>query len=278
MSSISPKSNKAISIVDIRSRKRGDNGADKIVAVTAYDVIFGRLVDEAGAEVVLVGDSAGNVVSGYASSLPVTLDQMIYHGAAVVRGVKRACVVVDMPFNTYQSSSRDAILNCGRVLQETGASAVKMEGGSERITSIIKDVVDSGIPVMGHLGFTPQSVNAMGGNRVQGREEGAIERLTAEALRLQDAGAFSIVLELMPAHVAEAVTNAINIPTIGIGAGVGCDGQILVLPDLLGLNDTFNPRFLKRYANLADTVRDAVRTYSEDVKGGQYPDNDHSFL
>lgn len=278
MSSISPKSNKAISIVDIRSRKRGDNGADKIVAVTAYDVIFGRLVDEAGAEVVLVGDSAGNVVSGYASSLPVTLDQMIYHGAAVVRGVKRACVVVDMPFNTYQSSSRDAILNCGRVLQETGASAVKMEGGSERITGIIKDVVDSGIPVMGHLGFTPQSVNAMGGNRVQGREEGAIERLTAEALRLQDAGAFSIVLELMPAHVAEAVTNAINIPTIGIGAGVGCDGQILVLPDLLGLNDTFNPRFLKRYANLADTVRDAVRTYSEDVKGGQYPDNDHSFL
>lgn len=262
-----------VSVLDIKSMK----GGEKIVTVTAYDVLFGKLVDEAGVDLVLVGDSAGNVVAGHKSTLPMTLDQMIYHGAAVVRGVSRACVVVDMPFNTYQSDSSNAILNCGRVMQETGASAVKMEGGSKRIAGIISDVVDSGIPVVGHLGFTPQSVNALGGNKVQAKDDDGFERLISDAHRLERAGVFAIVLELMPAEVAERVTSEISVPTIGIGAGAGCDGQVLVLPDLLGLNDSFSPRFLKRYANLADTVRDAVRTYSTEVKRGEYPDEQHSY-
>ncbi len=273
MSSSQPTSPKAITTMTIRARK----GGDKIVTVTAYDVLFGKLVDEAGVDIVLVGDSAGNVFAGYNTTLPVTLEQMIYHGSSVVRGVSNACVVVDMPFNTYQSSSAEAIKNCGRVLQETGASAVKMEGGSARFASIVADIVDSGIPVMGHLGFTPQSINTLGGNRVQGRGEGGVQRLIDQAKRLEDAGAFSIVLELMPAEVAKSVTESVGIPTIGIGAGAGCDGQVLVLPDLLGLNEGFKPKFLKQYANLADTVRNAVKQYSDDVRGGVYPDDEHSF-
>jgi 3-methyl-2-oxobutanoate hydroxymethyltransferase len=186
-------------------------------------------------------------------------------------------LLIDMPFLTYQVSVEQAVMNCGRVMQETGAQGVKLEGASDEIARAIRAVVGVGIPVMGHLGFTPQSVHALGGFRVQGREPDDAARLVAEARRLVDAGVFAIVLELMPAAVAAEITRSIPVPTIGIGAGVDCDGQVLVLPDLLGLNDAFRPKFLKRYASLADDVRSAVRQYAEDVRAGRYPDTDHSF-
>lgn len=257
---------------DIRDRK----GGEPIVVVTAYDVLFGRLVDQAGVDIVLVGDSAGNVVAGYDTTLPMTLDNMIYHGAAVCRGVSRALVTVDLPFLAYQVNTDDALRNAGRLLVETGANAVKLEGGTERIAETVHRMVEIGIPVIGHLGFTPQSVNAIG-TRVQGREADAERELIAAAKRLDDAGAFAIVLELIPAALAERITASVRAPTIGIGAGPGCDGQVLVLPDLLGLNEGFSPRFLKRYANLSESVRDAVRAYGDDVRQRRYPDSEHSF-
>jgi 3-methyl-2-oxobutanoate hydroxymethyltransferase len=263
---------RAVTVRDIRDRK----GKEPVVVVTAYDVLFGRLVDQAGVDIVLVGDSAGNVVAGFETTLPVTLDHMIYHGAAVCRGVSRALVAVDMPFLTYQIDTELALANAGRLLVETGAQAVKLEGGSERIAATIARLVEIGIPVIGHLGFTPQSVNAIG-IRVQGREAEDEERILAEAKRLDEAGAFAIVLELMPAKLAERITESVSAVTIGIGAGPACDGQVLVLPDMLGLNEGFSPRFLKRYANLAETVRDAVRTYGDDVRQHRYPSADHSF-
>jgi 3-methyl-2-oxobutanoate hydroxymethyltransferase len=263
---------RAVTVRDIRDRK----GKDPVVVVTAYDVLFGRLVDQAGVDIVLVGDSAGNVVAGFETTLPVTLDHMIYHGAAVCRGVSRALVAVDMPFLTYQIDTELALANAGRLLVETGAQAVKLEGGTERIAATIARLVEIGIPVIGHLGFTPQSVNAIG-IRVQGREAEDEERILAEAKRLDEAGAFAIVLELMPAKLAERITESVSAVTIGIGAGPACDGQVLVLPDMLGLNEGFSPRFLKRYANLAETVRDAVRTYGDDVRQHRYPSADHSF-
>jgi 3-methyl-2-oxobutanoate hydroxymethyltransferase len=263
---------RSVTVRDIRERK----GKEPIVVVTAYDVLFGRLVDQAGVDIVLVGDSLGNVVAGFNSTLPVTLDHMIYHGAAVCRGVSRALVTVDMPFLTYQIDVASALANCGRLLVETGAQAVKLEGGTDRIAETISRLVEIGIPVMGHLGFTPQSVNAIG-IRVQGREAAEEERLIAEAKRLDAAGAFAVVLELIPAALAKRISESISIPTIGIGAGAGCDGQVLVLPDLLGLNEGFEPRFLKRYANLSDTVRDAVRAFGDDVRQHRYPSADQSF-
>lgn len=264
---------RAVTVRDIRARK----GKEPIVVVTAYDVLFGRLVDQAGVDIVLVGDSLGNVVAGQPTTLSVTMEQMIYHGAAVVRGVERALVTVDMPFLSYQIDAPRAIENAGRILRETGAQAVKLEGGSKRIAPIVAALVDVGIPVMGHLGFTPQSVNTLGGARVQGRDDTAADRMIEEARRLEDAGVFSIVLELVPAVLARRISEQVSVPTIGIGAGVGCDGQVLVLPDLLGLNDAFAPRFLKRYATLADTVRDAVRAYGDDVRAWRYPADEHSF-
>lgn len=265
---------KRVGVRDIRARK---GTTDKIVVVTAYDALFGRLVDEAGVDIVLVGDSVGTVLAGFETTLPVTLDQMIYHGAAARRGVKRALLVVDMPFLTYQVSAERAVMNCGRVLRETGAEAVKLEGGGPEIARAVRALTAIGIPVMGHLGYTPQSENALGRARVQGRDDRAAATLRDHACALEDAGAFAIVLELIPASVAGNVTAAVSIPTIGIGAGAACDGQVLVLPDLLGLNDQFTPKFLKRYATLADDVRNAVRRYGEDVRGGRYPDDDHSF-
>jgi len=265
---------RAVTIRDLIDRKRS---GERIVCVTAYDVLFARLVDQAGVDAVLVGDSVGNVFAGLGSTLPVTLDQMIYHGRAVRRGVSRALLIIDMPFLTYQVSAEEALRNCGRVMQETEAQAVKLEGAGEAIVRAVRAVTGAGIPVMGHLGFTPQSVHALGGVRVQGREKEAAQRLVEEARRLEDAGAFAVVLELMPAEVAAAVTAAVAIPTIGIGAGPRCDGQVLVLPDLLGLNEAFTPKFLKRYATLADDVRDAVRRYGDDVRRGRYPDAGHSF-
>jgi 3-methyl-2-oxobutanoate hydroxymethyltransferase len=248
----------------------------KIVVVTAYDALFGRLVDEAGVDCVLVGDSVNQVICGQPTTLSATLDQMVYHASAVRRGVRRALLVVDLPFLSYQVGREDAIRNAGRVMKETGAHAVKLEGG-EGMAETVRALVSIGIPVMGHVGLTPQSVHALGGYRVQGREDGDARRLEADAAALESAGVFSIVLELVPAALAARITAARAVPTIGIGAGVGCDGQVLVLPDLLGLNDGFAPRFLKRYAALADEVRRAVGRFGDEVRAGAYPDPDHSF-
>jgi 3-methyl-2-oxobutanoate hydroxymethyltransferase len=248
----------------------------KIVVVTAYDALFGRLVDEAGVDCVLVGDSVNQVLCGEPSTLSATLDQMIYHARAVRRGVTRALVVVDLPFLSYQVGREDAVRSAGRVMKETGASAVKLEGGAT-MADTVRALVDIGIPVMGHLGLTPQSVHALGGYRVQGREAADARRLESDAAALESAGAFSIVLELVPASLAAAISQARAVPTIGIGAGPGCDGQVLVLPDLLGLNDGFAPKFLKRYASLAADVRSAVGRFGDEVRRGAYPDTEHSF-
>jgi len=248
----------------------------KIVVVTAYDALFGRLVDEAGVDCALVGDSVNQVLGGASSTLSATLEQMIYHARAVRRGVKRALVVVDLPFLSYQVSREDAIRNAGRVMKETGAQAVKLEGGAA-MAETVAALVAIGIPVMGHIGLTPQSVHALGGYRVQGRDDDTARRLESDAAALEDAGAFSVVLELVPAALAGKITAARAIPTIGIGAGAACDGQVLVLHDLLGLNDGFTPKFLKRYASLADEVRGAVGRFGDEVRRGAYPDADHSF-
>jgi 3-methyl-2-oxobutanoate hydroxymethyltransferase len=258
---------------DVRARK----GVEKIVMVAAYDALFAKICDDAGVDIVLVGDSLGGIVAGFDSTVRVTLEQMIYHGAAARRGTSRAMLVVDMPFLTYQVSAEDAMRNCGRVMQKTGAQAVKLEGGNPTIAAAVQRVVEMGVPVMGHLGFTPQSVHAMGGARVQGRDGADASRLIDDARRLEDAGVFAMVLELMPSALARRITEAVSVPTIGIGAGAGCDGQVLVLADLLGLNDGFAPRFLKRYATLGQTARDAVRAFGTEVRTGEYPDADHSF-
>src|SRR6185437_8856506 len=261
---------KRVGIRDVRARK---GRAEKLVVLTAYDALFARLVDESGVDIVLVGDSAGTVLLGYETTIPVTLDQMIDHAAAARRGVKRALLTVDMPFLTYQVSAEQAVINCGRVMQESGADSVKMEGGGADVLRAIRAVTDVGIPVMGHLGYTPQSEHSLGRSRVQGREERDAAALVEQAKRVEDAGAFAIVLELIPAALARAVTGAVTVPTIGIGAGGGCDGQVLVLHDLVGLNDRFTPKFLKRYATLAEDVRSAVRRFGDDVRAGRYPDD-----
>ena len=267
-----PATGKRVTLRDIAKFKHEKR---KLVVVTAYDVLFARAVDASDVDIVLVGDSLGNVVAGFDSTLRVTLDNMIYHGAAVRRGVKRAFLVVDLPFLSYQASIERAILNAGRVLQETGADAVKIEGGSLEMVETVAALTRTGIPVMAHLGFTPQSVRTLG-MRIQGKEPGDSARLVAEATALEHAGAFAVVLELLPTDVAREVTDSITIPTIGIGAGPHCDGQVLVLPDLLGLNEGFAPKFLKRYANLAQTTRDAVDKYATEVRSGEYPDAEHS--
>jgi len=263
-----------VTVRDFAEHKRK---GEKIVVMTAYDALFGRLVDESGVDAILVGDSVGTAVMGYTSTLPVTLDHMIYHAAAVKRGVKRALVIIDMPFLSYQASIESAVLNCGRAVQETGVAAVKVEGGSPEMLDTVHALVRTGIPVMAHIGFTPQSVNTIGGARVQGREAEGAERLMLEAKGLEQAGAFAIVLELVPAAVSAGITRSIGIPTIGIGAGAICDGQVLVLPDVLGLNDEFNPKFLKRYAEMAKDVREAIGAFAKDVRSGTYPDAEHSF-
>ena len=267
-----PPAEKKVTIRDVVRMKRDGK---KLVVVTAYDVLFARLVDSAGVDIVLVGDSLGNVVAGFDTTLSVTIDQMIYHGAAVRRGVKRALLVVDMPFLSYQASEESAILNCGRVLQQTEADAVKVEGGGEEMVRTVGRLTRTGIPVVAHLGFTPQSVRTLG-MRIQGRDESAAERMIEEARALEDAGAFALVLELIPSDLSKRISEAITIPTIGIGAGPHCDGQVLVLPDLLGLNDGFEPKFLKKYADLAGTVRDAVKEFGKEVRAGEYPDAEHS--
>jgi 3-methyl-2-oxobutanoate hydroxymethyltransferase len=248
----------------------------RIVMLTCYDAAFARLLEQAEVDVLLVGDSVNQVLAGQETTLSATLDQMIYHAASVRRGTRRALVFVDLPFLTYQVSPTEAIRNAGRVLQESGAHGVKLEGGRP-MAETVRALVDRGIPVIGHLGLTPQSVHALGGYRVQGRDAATAERLLADAGALEEAGACGIVLELLPAALAKRITAALTIPTIGIGAGVGCDGQVLVLHDMLGLNEMFNPKFLKRYAELGEAVRAAVRSYTAEVRDGTYPGPEHSF-
>ena len=265
---------RAVTIRDLLEMKRR---GEKIVALTAYDYLFARLVDEAGVDVALVGDSLGQVVLGLPSTLPITLEDMIRHASAVRRAVRRALVVVDLPFLTFQVSPEDTLRNAGRIMKETGAEAVKLEGGDEAAAETVARLVRAGIPVMGHIGLTPQSVHALGGYRVQGRTEGDAERLIAEARRLADAGCFSIVLELLPARLAAEVTRAVPVPTIGIGAGPDVDGQVLVIHDMLGLNEGFQPRFLRRFGNLAGEARTAIAAYRDAVRSGTYPAAEHSF-
>lgn len=244
--------------------------------ISAYDALFARLSEQAGVDAILVGDSLGNVILGLDSTVPITLDVMIHHGAAVRRGAPGTPVIVDMPFLTYQVSVEDALRNCGRVMQMTGANGVKLEGGGAEVLRAVEAVVRVGIPVQGHLGFTPQSVNTFGGFRVQGRSDTDAQRIVDEARRLEDAGAFSVVLELVPAELARRVSESLTIPTVGIGAGPGCDGQVLVLFDLLGLNDAFSPKFLKRYGQLAGNVRASIAQFVSEVREGKYPAPEHT--
>jgi 3-methyl-2-oxobutanoate hydroxymethyltransferase len=250
---------------------------ERIVALTAYDVIFARLVEEAEVDIILIGDSLGQVVLGYSSTIPVTLDEMIHHGKAVRKGAAETFLVLDMPFLSYQVSPEEALRNAGRVLKETGVQGVKLEGGTAATCRTVEILVRAGIPVMGHLGLTPQSVHAIGGYRVQGREEATAERLRHQAQALEDAGCFSIVLELVPADLAGEISRSLSIPTIGIGAGPECDGQVLVIYDALGLNAGFRPKFLKRFADLDAEVASGLGSYVREVRDGSYPGPEHSF-
>ncbi|MDX2260838.1 MAG: 3-methyl-2-oxobutanoate hydroxymethyltransferase [Gemmatimonadales bacterium] len=262
-----------LALRDLAARKRDGM---PLVMLTCYDALFARLLESAGVDLLLVGDSVNEVLAGRASTLSATLDQMIYHAASVRRGATRTPIVVDLPFLTYQVTPEEAIRNAGRVLAETDCHAVKIEGG-EVMAPTVEALVTRGIPVIGHLGLTPQSLHALGGHRVQGRTVAAAETMRRDALALEAAGASAIVLELVPRDLATEISASLRIPTIGIGAGVGCDGQVLVLHDMLGLNEGFQPRFLRRYAELAGAVQDAVRHFGDDVRARRFPDDEHSF-
>jgi 3-methyl-2-oxobutanoate hydroxymethyltransferase len=249
---------------------------EKIAMLTSYDFSMATIVDEGGIDVILVGDSASNVMAGHETTLPITLDQMIYHAASVVRAVKRALVVVDLPFGSYQGNSKEALNSAIRIMKESGAHSVKLEGGIE-VRESIDRIITAGIPVMGHLGLTPQSIYKFGTYTVRAKEEAEAEKLKSDILVLQDAGCFSVVLEKIPARLAEEVTKSVTIPTIGIGAGPYCDGQVLVVHDMLGLNKGFKPRFLRQYLNLFDEINGAVSNYVNDVKSGSFPNESEQY-
>ncbi len=249
---------------------------EKIAMLTAYDYSMARILDQAGIDVVLVGDSASNVMAGHETTVPITLNEMIYHAAGVVRGVSRALVVVDLPFGTYQGNSKEALASSIRIMKETGASAVKMEGGRE-IRESVERILSAGIPVMGHLGLTPQSIHKFGTYVVRAREKSEADKLLEDARILEDAGCFAIVLEKIPATLAAEVTAAVRIPTIGIGAGPEVDGQVLVLHDMLGITQEFSPRFLRRYHNLYQEILGAVQTYIEDVRNRDFPNEKEQY-
>ena len=263
----------SITVRDVRAfKERGE----KFAMLTAYDWYSARLLDEAGIPLILVGDTLGMVMLGHESTLPVTMEDMLHHTAAVTRGAKEALVVGDMPFMSYQSSAEEGLRNAGRFLKEAGADAVKLEGG-ERVADLVARITESGIPVMGHVGLTPQSVHQLSGYRVQGRGDEAAHRLLADAKALEQAGAFAVVLEAVPGVLAEEITRSLDVPTIGIGAGPGCDGQVLVWHDFLGINDGRTAKFVKRYANLADDIRDAAKEFSREVAEGTYPGPEHTY-
>ena len=262
--------------VTVPETKKMKQRGEKIAALTAYDYSFSRVLDGAGVDILLVGDSLGSVIQGQESTLPVTLEEMIYHTKAVVRGRKRALVVADMPFLSFQVNLEEAKRNAGRFLKEAGAEAVKIEGGV-RVLETIEQIVQMGIPVMGHVGLTPQSVHRFGGYKVQGKEKEEKAAILQDALAVEEAGAFSVVLEGMPMGLAQEITRRLSIPTIGIGAGIHCDGQVLVVHDMLGLFDMYTPKFVKRYADLRGVMTDAVKNFVAEVREGKFPDEEHSF-
>ncbi len=253
-------------------KKKGE----KISMLTAYDYSTAKLEDEAGVNSILVGDSLGNVILGYEDTISVTMEDMIHHGAAVARGAKNALVIIDMPFMSYQTSVYDAVVNAGRLMKEGRAGAVKLEGGIE-VCPQIKAIVDAGIPVCAHLGLTPQSINAFGGFKVQGKTETAAKKLLEDALEVEKAGAFAVVLEGIPKKLADLVTEKLTIPTIGIGAGNGCDGQVLVYQDLLGMFSDFTPKFVKRYADIGEIMKEAFRQYFDEIQSGVFPGEEHQY-
>lgn len=249
---------------------------EKIAMLTAYDYSMAKMLDEAGVDVLLVGDSASNVMAGHETTLPITLDQMIYHAQSVVRAAKRSLVVVDLPFGSYQGNTKRALDSSIRIMKESGAHAVKLEGGSE-VTDSIRRILTAGIPVMGHLGLTPQSIYKFGTYALRAKEEAEANKLRTDALLLEKAGCFSLVLEKIPAILAEEVSKSLHIPTIGIGAGKGTDGQVLVSHDMLGINHEFNPRFLRRYARLHEIIQEAVQHYTKDVKENKFPSDSEQY-
>lgn len=249
---------------------------EKLTMLTAYDYSTAKLIDAAGIDSILVGDSLGNVILGYEDTLSVTVDDMIHHGAAVARGAKEALVIIDMPFMSYQTSVYDAVVNAGRLMKEGRGQAVKLEGGKE-VCPQIKAITEAGIPVCAHIGLTPQSINAFGGFKVQGKDEAAAKKLIEDALAVQEAGAFAVVLECVPEKLATMVTSKLYIPTIGIGAGAGCDGQVLVYADMLGMFSDFTPKFVKRFAETGQIMTEAFKAYNEEVKAGTYPQAEHTY-
>lgn len=260
----------------VKSFQEAKNNNRKITMLTAYDYSMAKMVDEAGVDAILIGDSLGMVFQGNDSTLPVTVDEIIYHTKAVVRGSKRALIISDMPFMSYHVSKEDAVRNAGRLVKEGGAHAVKLEGGT-KYAEIIKAIVDAQIPVMGHIGLTPQSVNAFGGFKVQGKDEAAAKQIIEDAKALENAGAFAITLEGIPAKLAKIVTETVNVPTIGIGAGKDCDGQVLVINDMMGMFSDFVPKFVKQYAKLNIDINTALKAYISEVASGAFPTDNHTF-
>jgi 3-methyl-2-oxobutanoate hydroxymethyltransferase len=265
-----------MSKITVNDFSRKKSGKEKISMITAYDFPFAMICDEAGIDAILVGDSLGMVVQGLDTTLPVTMDEMIYHTRMVSRAASNAMVIGDMPFMSYQTGKEDAVRNAGRFLKETGASAIKLEGGSE-VEEHIRAMTRADIPVMAHIGLTPQAIHRLGGYKVQGRTDNAANRLVREAHAVEDAGAFALILEAIPMDLAKRITEEISIPTIGIGAGPYCDGQVLVLHDVLGLFERFVPKFVKRYANLRKEALKAIRTYKDEVEKGIFPGEEQSF-
>lgn len=268
--------NKEFKRITTNSLLKMKSSGEKISMVTAYDFSFAGIFDQAGIDVILVGDSASNVMAGHETTLPITLDQMIYHASSVVRGAKRCLVVVDLPFGSYQGNSKEALASAVRIMKETGAHAIKLEGGEEVVESI-KRIISSGVPVMGHLGLTPQSIYKFGTYTVRAREEAEAEKLKHDALLLQEAGCFAIVLEKIPAQLAKEVSESLTIPTIGIGAGNACDGQVLVMHDMLGINTEFKPRFLRVYLNLFEQITGAIQQYIKDIKSKDFPNEQEQY-
>lgn len=262
--------------ISVESFKRKKILKEKISMLTAYDYTTAKLLDEAGIDAILVGDSAANVMAGFSTTLPITLDQMIYHTQCVSRGVQRALIVADLPFGSYQGSAKKALSSAIKMMKQTDANAIKIEGGKEILKSV-KKIVQAGIPVMGHLGLTPQSINQFGSYKIRAKESAEAEKLLEDAQLLEEAGCFSIVMEKIPAQLAQLVTEKISIPTIGIGAGVNCDGQILVSHDLMGMNQNFSPKFVRKYLNLHSEITAAVSRYIEDVKNMNFPSEEESY-
>lgn len=267
---------KEVKRITTHTVQRMKSAGKKIAMITAYDFSFASIFDAAGIDVILVGDSASNVMAGHETTLPITLDQMIYHASSVIRGVRRCLVVVDMPFGSYQSNSDIALASAIRIMKETGAHAIKLEGGEEVLDSV-KRILGAGIPVMAHLGLTPQSIYKFGTYNVRAKEEAEAEKLKRDAKLLEEAGCFALVLEKIPAVLAKEVSESINIPTIGIGAGPHCDGQVLVMHDMLGINTEFKPRFLRQYLNLHEQVTGAVQQYIGDIRSGSFPNESESY-